>query len=403
MKKTSKYILSGLLLIILVISGLAIAQHYGFSLTQIIFYQNRAQKKAEKIELQEKLEEALINNELLDMSQAVQQIDNNLMIVFNQMNLQVLPAAQEEQEILYREHPFRWILKTYQIEVPTFDRNPQEIRPLKEQLVQQILEQGGQLIDEKREETTDKIEEVLYFAHSVNDQLITTHELILTKVKPKARLAIVIDDLGYHWSEFERMMTIPRPMTFAVIPHLPESTHQAERVLEEGYDLIMHQPMEPISSLNPGEGAIYTEMTDEEIVDTLKTNLSTLPSGIIGVNNHMGSKVTADIRVMTTVLNYFNQQSLFFLDSKTSSQSIAEDVALEIGQPHQANNIFLDNVDQLADIETQLMKAGEIALQNSQAITIGHVKNYTAKAILEMIDELEAMGIQLVYVKDLLK
>lgn len=223
------------------------------------------------------------------------------------------------------------------------------------------------------------------------------------RVKGNAKLAFVIDDLGYEWPEFDRMMTIPRPMTFAVIPHLPYSTQQAQKAWSKGYDLIMHQPMEPSAKNNPGPGAIYTTMSEEEIIKILSDNLGSLPQGVIGANNHMGSKATSDPRVMEIVLRFFRDRGLFFVDSHTSPTTVVAEVARDVGTSFGENRIFLDNVDEFEPIKEQIRKAAKIALRDGYAITIGHVRKYTAKAILAMIDEIEGMGIEIVPAKELLE
>ena len=142
-------------------------------------------------------------------------------------------------------------------------------------------------------------------------------------------------------------------------------------------------------------------MTAEEIVDILEKNLAVLPDEIIGVNNHMGSKVTADQKIMGAVLQYLKERELFFIDSSTTAHSVVEEVAQEINQPYQINNVFLDNIDELVEIKLQISHVGQLALEHGHAIAIGHVRTNTAIGILEMIDQLEELGIQLVYVKDL--
>lgn len=398
MKKLTKYFLPGLLLLFLVISGLAVyRQLSNFTMTDLTFYDDELEKEeAEK-------KEAVYQKKQLELKRLITSLDANLMVIFNQLNLTVMPAgSQKEKVVVLKDRVFSWQQDIYQITVPTFARNPQEILEMKLAIVEKLSEQGHQLISSQREDTPEKLQERLFIGFQ-NDQLqVITHQLVLTKVIPKAQLALIIDDLGYDWSGLAKMLTIPRPITFAVLPDLPQSNQQARRVLAGGYDLILHQPMEPLAELDPGKGAIYLQMTAEEIIEILKNNLSILPEEIIGVNNHMGSKVTADSQIMEIVLQYFKARGLFFIDSSTTPYSVVEEVAREIGEPYQKNDIFLDNIDELSEIKHQVFQAGQLALRNGQAVAIGHVRTNTALGILTMIDQLEDMGIQLVYVQDLI-
>lgn len=400
MKKLTQFLLPGLLLLFLVISGLLIYQQLAnFSLTKFAFDDDEFIEQA----LEEK-KEAAAAKKLLELQQLITDMDANLMIIFNQLNLTVLPAGSTKEEVqVMEEHVLSWQQDSYQITVPTFDRYPREIEEIKLTILTKLTEQGIQILKSQREDSPKKLQERLIIGFREDDLEVITHQLILTKIVPQGRLALIIDDLGYAWSGFEQMLTIPRPMTFAVLPHLPKSKTQARRVLRAGYDLLLHQPMEPLADVDPGKGAIYLQMIAEEIVEIMEKNLATLPDEINGVNNHMGSKVTADPEIMGVVLQYLKERELFFIDSSTTADSVVEEVAQEIGQPYQINNVFLDNIDEVAEIKLQIFRVGQLALEKGQAIAIGHVRTNTAISILEMIDHLEELGIQLVYVKDLVQ
>ena len=115
-------------------------------------------------------------------------------------------------------------------------------------------------------------------------------------------MAVIIDDWGYDSQAMEPFFNYPFPLTLAVLPHLPRSVETAERGMKWGHHIILHQPMEPIDSLqDPGPGAVYIQMSDQEIAAQILNNLQSLPA-VVGMNNHMGSKATSDPRVMGQVL-----------------------------------------------------------------------------------------------------
>ena len=154
--------------------------------------------------------------------------------------------------------------------------------------------------------------------------------------------------------------------------------------------------MQPVSSEhNPGPGAITTSMTDRQIAAQIEEDLASLPP-VPGGNNHMGSKGTADPRVMHDVLVEFKAKHLFFIDSETSNASIGAAMARELGVQTAARDVFLDNAVDEPAIEAQLRDAEKVALAHGQAIAIGHPFPETAKALARIIPEMKAAGIELV-------
>ena len=213
------------------------------------------------------------------------------------------------------------------------------------------------------------------------------------EIKPAGKLYIVIDDVGYSISELESFMQIKVPVTFAVIPGLAFSKESAKLIEAAGFDIILHQPMEPVGNLNPGEGAITTDMDQDEVFRVLEDNLEAFPS-VKGMNNHMGSKVTADRRTMTSVMSFLNEKDMFFLDSVTTNESVAEEVAAALGVPFaKRNSVFLDNEPDKPLVEKALKKGTEIASIKGSAIMIGHVRTPTLVDIInEMSTELVEKG-----------
>lgn len=404
MRNLNKGTIVAFILVLVIFSGYGLAIFYRSMVTPATVKPPAApSREQERIE-EELIKEKIKNAKLEQMNLLFQETDTSLTQILEDLDLKLTDVTQTEKRVqVYEDREFTWTTRTGKIQVPTFNRHPRELEEVKTKLAAAAETVGSQLLHEEILVTEEEIQQTLTFGfQGVNDVEVLTHQFILNKVKAKAKLAFIIDDLGYHWSEFDRMMTIPRPMTFAVIPHLPRSLKQANRVLEGGYDLILHQPMEAMSGFDPGEGAIYTHLQEAEIINTLKYNLDSLPAGLIGANNHMGSKATADPQVMDVVLRFFQEQGLFFIDSSTTTESVVPRVSQALQVEYGKNNIFLDNVDELEAIQGQVRKAGQLALQKKEAIAIGHVRNFTAKAILATIDELEAQGIQIVYAKDLL-
>lgn len=232
---------------------------------------------------------------------------------------------------------------------------------------------------------------------------ITPNSKKPSAVKGRGQMAIVIDDFGYTKEPITAFAAIERPLTFAVLPYRPFSNEAAARGLSSGHQVILHLPMEPLAQGEQSEKiTITTELKDEEIRDITRKAIQAVP-GLIGVNNHQGSRATADPRVMKAVLVELKTNSLFFLDSRTNSQSIAAETARQMAVRTGGNELFLDNRDDVNAVKEKLRSAQEMALRHGSVTVIGHARMNTARAVKEMIGELEANGIQLIFVSQLVK
>lgn len=217
------------------------------------------------------------------------------------------------------------------------------------------------------------------------------------------RLAIVIDDWGYPWQEAERFLQLPVPLTVAVIPHLPLSRQHARQAAAYGHEVILHLPMEPLADSVPLEpDTLRVGMSPVEILSIVDRALRSLPEAR-GINNHMGSKATAEPAVMHPLLADVARRGLFFLDSYTSPRSVVSQVAAAHGVPVAVNRVFLDHHADEEFVVAQLYKAMDVARREGEAVAIGHVRPGTYKALVRVLPELEASGIRLVYASELIR
>lgn len=219
----------------------------------------------------------------------------------------------------------------------------------------------------------------------------------------QGKMAIIIDDFGYNKDPINAFAAISRPLTFAVIPYRSFSNEAAVKGVSSGHQVILHLPMEPLSqSAQSEELTVSVNMSDEQIQDMVNKAIQAVP-GLIGVNNHQGSRATADRRVMKAVLGVLKSHNLFFIDSRTNSQSIAADTSIQMGIQTGENELFLDNTDEVGAVKAKLRAAQDMAIRHGTVTVIGHARINTATAVSEMIPELEANGIQLVFVSQLVK
>ena len=212
--------------------------------------------------------------------------------------------------------------------------------------------------------------------------------------KKVADVYIVLDDGGHNLNHLQPFLNLDIPLTIAVLPELAYSKESALRIKNSGKTLILHQPMQAISlSTDPGPSAIMPGMSAEQIRSLLTKNLDSL--GIkIGLNNHEGSLITADASAMKVVMEICKERGMFFLDSRTNSQSVCKSVASEYGVKLYERNIFLDNTPNQADMIAMFKSGIEVAKKNGRVIMIGHVwssKNL-ADVLQKMYDEFTPQG-----------
>ncbi|MFC1885380.1 divergent polysaccharide deacetylase family protein [Thermodesulfobacteriota bacterium] len=202
-----------------------------------------------------------------------------------------------------------------------------------------------------------------------------------TEEKPLPRIAIIIDDIGYSRYKTRRFLSLGVPITFSILPKLEKSRDLADEIYAKGHEIMLHQPMEPHNGrLNPGPGALYVGYEAKRIEEILDENLYTIPHAL-GVNNHMGSRLTECRGKMNEVLDVIEDNSLFFVDSFTSSHSIAYKEASRRHVPAAFRNIFLDNHRSEKYIIGQLRKLEGHAFKYGRAVGIGHPLPETAKAL----------------------
>ncbi|MBE3132405.1 MAG: divergent polysaccharide deacetylase family protein [Acidobacteria bacterium] len=198
-------------------------------------------------------------------------------------------------------------------------------------------------------------------------------------------MAIIVDDAGYDLAELQPFLELRIPLAVAVLPNLPHSREAALRVKQAGKELLLHLPMEPEGGEDPGPGVLLTGESPAEIGRLLESALQTVP-GASGVNNHMGSKATADEAVMTTVLSVLGQEGLFFVDSRTTADTVGARVAARLGVPFLERDVFIDAAHSDGEIDEAFASGIARAARQGTAILIGHVQNPAVLAILRDSD-----------------
>ncbi|KTD85458.1 divergent polysaccharide deacetylase family protein [Paenibacillus etheri] len=243
-------------------------------------------------------------------------------------------------------------------------------------------------------------------AATSKDNVTNTQREESAPKRDKVAVAIIIDDFGNGMKGTDEMFSLPIKLTVAVMPFLPTSAKDATRAHERGDDVLVHLPMEPRQG-NPkwlGPGAILAKMSDEEVRQKVEAALENVPYAI-GINNHMGSKITGDERIMAVILSVCKERGLFFVDSKTNYRSVAGNMAYRMGLPRLENHIFLDDIHTASHVLKQMGLVKDLAQDQRYCVTIGHVGVHgkeTAAGIRSGIEHLKD-SVEFIGISDLVK
>jgi hypothetical protein len=220
----------------------------------------------------------------------------------------------------------------------------------------------------------------------------------------RGRLAILLDDAGQELDLLPAAAGLPKEIGFAILPFLPKSAESAEALHGSGHEIWLHLPMEPQTypADNPGPGAIMMSMSTNELRAAVHAAIDDIPHAV-GVNNHMGSKVTSNLRTMTWIMQELKARDLAFIDSRTTSRTVAEVAAAGLGVSVNRRHVFLDNERDPAAIRRQLEEAVRRCRMEGEIIAIGHLDRVTIEVLAEELPGIARRGADLVRPSALVK
>lgn len=213
-----------------------------------------------------------------------------------------------------------------------------------------------------------------------------------------AELAVVMDDLGYNRDRAERVLALPAPVTLALLPFAPETAAIAARARQTGHEVILHQPMEALPASRGGRlpGTLTSEMTPEQFFEALEAALGAVP-GVVGLNNHTGSRLTQDPAAMRRLMRVLAARNLMFLDSRTTAATVAYAAAREASVPALERDVFLDHDPRLPALAAELQRALGIARRRGHAVLIAHPYDVTLaflhQALAELPDDVSVVSL----------
>lgn len=209
-------------------------------------------------------------------------------------------------------------------------------------------------------------------------------------------IVLILDDVGFDHQPLSDAMRIDPNVNFSILPNARNATAFANALYARGFEVLCHLPMEPegFPRVSPGPNAVLTTMSGEEITETTRADLAAVPHAR-GVNNHMGSRATTDRRVMSTVMAAL-PKGMYFIDSRTTSGSVAAATARSMNIKTASRSVFLDDVAQDAAIRAQLQTLAAASEEKGVAVGIGHMYPSTIRVLTADAPALRERGIRFV-------
>jgi uncharacterized protein len=203
-------------------------------------------------------------------------------------------------------------------------------------------------------------------------------------------VAIIIDDLGYDKKLAIKLSNLDAVLTFSILPYSPFQKSIARLSRDKGFGTMLHLPMEPVEypNVDPGPGTLLTSMTPDQLTHQLEKDLDAVPF-IKGVNNHMGSKMTAESSQMYQIFSILKKKGLYFVDSRTTVDTLCKPSARLFQIPFAQRDVFLDHRLEVKFIRKQLKELVRIAQRNGYAVGIGHPHSLTYQVLQEMLPDLQ--------------
>ncbi len=203
-------------------------------------------------------------------------------------------------------------------------------------------------------------------------------------------VAIIIDDIGYDRPVARQLLALDVPLTFSILPYAPHSRQLADEARSKGLEIMLHLPLEPneFPDVDPGPGALLSRMTPDELIGQLGENLDLLP-GLKGVNNHMGSRISTSPEQMRQIFSILKKRGLYYIDSRTTADTVAQPSAQLLQLPFAERDIFIDHFEDEAFIRSQLGKLIDRAQEQGYAVGIAHPHAITHKVLSEFLPKLK--------------
>lgn len=208
-------------------------------------------------------------------------------------------------------------------------------------------------------------------------------------------VSIIIDDMGHSRERGERALRLPAPITFSMLPYAKHSAELARLAASAGREVMVHMPMANVSGEEMGPGGLTPELSHEDFLRLLDDAFDAVP-GASGLNNHMGSLLTTKAQAMTWLMQEIKRRNLFFIDSRTTHETVASTVAEAHAVFSSSRDVFLDNSPEIDAMDAEFERLIQKARAEGTAIAIAHPRPATLDYLERKLPLLAAEGVQVV-------
>lgn len=214
-------------------------------------------------------------------------------------------------------------------------------------------------------------------------------------ISTKPRIAIIIDDMGYDQTHSRQALTLPAGVTYSFIPLAPYTASLATLASQQRQEIMLHLPMESLGGPTRETRLLRSSMSRQQLLAAFNTHLAALPQAV-GINNHMGSRLTADTDAMSVIMEAIKPTGLYFIDSRTTAATVAATLAERHHISQLSRDVFLDNIDTPTAIEAAFDSLLTKARLQGYAIAIGHPHHNTLQVLKQRLSSLAEKGYLLV-------
>ena len=213
-------------------------------------------------------------------------------------------------------------------------------------------------------------------------------------------IAIIIDDMGHNLQEGTRLANLEQPVTLAFLPYRRHTVPLAKLAHQKQKEIMLHAPMANTRNFGLGPGGLTSDMDSQSLKSTLRRALQSIPH-VKGVNNHMGSLLTQQLKAMDWVMSELDRYPVYFVDSRTIASSIAGEVADAYRIPTLTRDVFLDHEQTEEYVDRQFKLLIKRARENGSAVGIGHPHKVTVDYLEKHLPMLDEQGIAVATVSGL--
>ncbi len=263
----------------------------------------------------------------------------------------------------------------------------------------------------------EKIEKDQIYLYSISFNKKMTHKFlvsidiekkIIKKITPPIKkntpkIAFIIDDVGYNNTDANELKKLNIPITGSIIPSTPYANGEGKKLYAFGLEMMLHIPMQAKDRnlLYPKDEFVILSSSIADIIAIIDNAIKIIPHAK-GLNNHMGSLITSNKESISRVLTIAKKRGLFFVDSRTTTTTVASAISRSMGIKTAEKDIFIDHIKTYKHSMEQINKLIRIALYKGKGIAIGHPNPTTFQAIKDSINKIRSKGIEIVFVSKLL-